>query len=593
MTSSDSSPPRSGSLLEALYRGQVPWDLVASFPQHEPAARRRGDDALARLRQLLTARVDPAEVDESGRLPEGLLDELGDRGFHALMLPRGLGGLDLSLYDAFRVIELAASWSMPVAFSLAISNGFGSGSYLPALPDGPLKDMISARVRAGIVSAGADAEMIGTANRHRTTRAVPTDDGTAYLLTGEKVYIGNGPVADLMDVSATLQGEDGEEQVRLFFVDSRSRGFHVSAHHEFMGLRGAAISALRLEGVRVPAEHLMNDSSDGWRMRPEARTEPAPDLAALATLGRTLVIAPTSLAIAKMCLAWQRDFVRRRFVDGRNLGDYDEIQRVVATTAADVFTIDSVAAWGLLALNRADTLPDLTAAKNLTSLTCWRVVDTTLSLLGAEGYETVRSKARRGVAPLPVERAFRDARALRVAGGVDFMVDKWSAESSLASWYYAGQPRHPGGATPDPLRLADSRLSPRCSGHLSFLTEQTRALADTCARLTRDTPQGELFERQRTIRVIGQIGTELLSMTVVLGRAAALAGSEQAAALDLADISCSASRFRLAGLWPQLGDDNDYASISDPWLNHTDLDFLVHDVLPATAPGTDREGLPR
>jgi alkylation response protein AidB-like acyl-CoA dehydrogenase len=548
---------------------------------------------LGRLHQLLTARVDPVEVDESGRLPDGLLEELRDRGFHALMLPRRLGGLGLSLYDAFRVIEMAARWSMPVAFSLAISNGFGSGSYLSALPDGPLKDMITSRVRAGIVSAGADAEMIGTANRHRTTCAVPTDDGTAYLLTGEKVYIGNGPVADLMDVSATLLGDDGGEQVRLFFVDARSPGVQVSAEHEFMGLRGAAIGALRFDGGRVPAEHLMDDSSDGWRMRPEARTDPAPDLAALAIVGRTLVIAPASLAIARMCLTWQRDFVRRRFVDGRNLGNYDQVQRLVATTAADVFTIDSVAAWGLLALDGADTLPDLTAAKNLTSVTCWRVVDATMSLLGAEGYETARSKARRGVPPLPVERAFRDARALRVAGGVDFMLDKWSAESGLASWYYARQPSGPSGATPDPVRLADFRLSPRCSSHLTFLAGQTRALADACSRLTRDTPQRELFEHQRTTRVIGQIGAELLSMTIVLGRAAALAGNEQPAALDLADISSSASRIRLAGLWPQLDDDNDYASISDAWLNHTDLDFLTDDVVSPTAARTDREGVPR
>lgn len=588
MTSSDSSPTRSRSVLSELYLGHVRWDLLRSFPEQDAADRRRGDEVLARLERLLLTCVDPGDVDDSGRLPGGFLDELRDQGFHTLMVPPSLGGLGLSLYNAYRVVEMAASWSTPVAFSLAISNGFGSGSYLPALPDGPLKDMISRRVTAGIVSAGADAEAAGTANQRRTTVAVRTDDEAAYLLTGEKLYIGNGPIAELMDVSATLVGEDGREEVRLFFVDSRSPGLHVTAWHEFMGLRGAAIGALRLDGVRVPAEHLMGDSSDGWRMRPTARTGRAPDLAELATVGRTLVIAPTSLAIAKMCLAWQRDFVHRRSIDGRNLAEYDEIQRLVATTAADVFTIESVAAWGLLGQDRADTQPDLTAAKNLTSVTCWRVVDATMSLLGAEGYETARSKARRGAAPLPVERAFRDARALRVAGGVDFMVDKWSAESNLASCYYAPQKPSHDGTGPDLTLLDDMRLSPTCAKHLSFVTEQAQAFSRACRRLTRDTPQDLLFERQRTTRVVGQIGNELLSMTIVLARAARLAESGKNAALDLADISCSASRIRLDGLWPQLTDDNDYASTSDAWLNRTDLDFLLDGVLTDAAPTNRR-----
>ncbi|MDT2009340.1 acyl-CoA dehydrogenase [Rhodococcus opacus] len=445
MTSSPSSPRPSRNALEDLFRGRVPWDLLRPFPDQDPTDRAAGDEALGRFDDLLRAWIDPAEVDRSGQLPDGFLEALTAGGFLALMIGPQLGGWGLSLFNAFRVVERAASWCMPVAFTVAVSNGFGSGSYLAALPDGPLKDMIAQRVAAGIVSAGADAEAAGTANARRTTTAVPTADGSAYVLNGEKVFIGNGPVADLLDVSAMVVSDDGSESVRLFFVDTRSPGFSVAARHEFMGLRGATIGALRLDDVRVPAEHLLAESSDGWRMRPGERTtsddaptgDAALDLGELATLGRALVILPSALAVARNCLEWSIDFVGRRSIDGRSLDDYTAIQDVLASTAADVFTIESIAAWGLLGRTRADTQPDLTAAKNLTSLACWRAVDRTMSLLGAEGYETAHSKARRGARPLPVERAFRDARALRVAGGVDFMLDKWTAESALASGYYS------------------------------------------------------------------------------------------------------------------------------------------------------------
>lgn len=588
MSSSPPSQARSRSVLTELYSGRVRWDLLRPFPEPDAADERNADRAVAQLTGLLRALVDPTEVDVSGRLPEGPMKALQDNGFLKLMITEELGGLGLSAHGAFRVIEAAASWSAPVAFSLAITNGFGSGSYLPALPEGPLKDLISARVADGLVSAGADAEAQGTANQTRTTRAIAVEDGAAYRVSGEKVFIGNGPVAGLMDVSATVTRPDGTEAVDLFFVDSASPGFEVAAEHEFMGLRGALIGALRLDNVRVPAEYRLGDPSNSWRMRPdttgpESTVDGLADLGELAVLGRILVIAPNALAIAKLCLLWSREFANRRRIDNRGLGEYDEIQRLIAQTAADVFAIDSIASWALLAHDRADTVPDLTAAKNLTSMTCWRVVDRTMSLLGAEGYETAVSKARRGAVPLPVERSFRDARALRIAGGVDFMLDKWSAESTLST-LYATDVIGPAG-TDD---ISDGALSPRCREHLDFVVESSATLARTCARLIAEHTRAELFEHQHAMTVIGRIGNELFGMSVVLARAAQLATAGTTNALELADISCAGSRLRIGALWPELAaTEPDFAAASDGWLRGNRFDFLIRDIV--TEPATKQE----
>ncbi|MFD5142867.1 acyl-CoA dehydrogenase family protein [Streptomyces sp. NPDC058401] len=569
---------------------------------------------MSALSALLRERVDPEAVERSGKLPGGLMDDLREGGFLQLLAGRDTGGLGLSPYHAFRVIEAAASWCTPVAFSLAITNGFGSGSYLPLLPEGPLKDMIAERSARGIVSAGADAETIGTANHRRATRAVPVDGGAFYEITGEKVFIGNGPVADLMDVSATLRGPDGKDEVRLFFVDSTAPGFRVAARHEFMGLRGAEIGALHLDRVKVPAFHLMDESEDGWRMRPGDRTSPsgerAPgdgagpggrveeqeeeafhpaDFGQLAALGRILVIAPSSLAITKLCLQWSREFVGRRNVDGKGLGEYDEIQRHVAETAAEVFTADTVLTWALNSHLTGDNQPELTAAKNLVSMACWRTVDRTVSLLGAEGYETAASKAGRGAQPLPVERFFRDARALRVAGGVDFMVDRWAAEAALTSCHFTAETLPPAGGDPHTGAGAGAGgdddgfgASPACREHWLFLLGHAKRFARTCTELTYGTTPEALFRRQRTVAVVGRIGGELLSMSLVLARAASLAAGGDPRYLPLADLSCAASRHRLSGLWHQLDEPIDgprYEATAQAWLNGTTLDFLLEDVI--------------
>lgn len=562
---------------------------------------------MAALAALLRDRVDPEAVERSGKLPAGLMDDLREGGFLQLLAEEDAGGLGLSPYHAFRVVETAATWCTPVAFSLAITNGFGSGSYLPLLPEGPLKDMIAERFAQGIVSAGADAEAIGTANQRRATRAVPVDGGAFYEITGEKVFIGNGPVADLMDVSATLRGPDGKDEVRLFFVDSTAPGFRVAARHEFMGLRGAEIGALHLDRVRVPAFHLMDESEDGWRMRPGDRTpasggrvpgtgEPEADegfrpvdFGQLAALGRILVIAPSSLAITKLCLQWSREFVGRRSVDGKGLGEYEEIQRHVAETAAEVFTADTVLTWALNGHLTGDNQPELTAAKNLVSMACWRTVDRTVSLLGAEGYETAASKAGRGAQPLPVERFFRDARALRVAGGVDFMVDRWAAEAALTSCHFTAEALAPAGvdaAARDDAATGEGDdgfgASPACREHWLFLLGHAKRFARTCTELTYGTTPEALFRRQRTVATVGRIGGELLSMSLVLARAASLAADGDPRALPLADLSCAASRHRLSGLWHQLEEPAGgagYAATAGTWLNGTDLDFLLADVI--------------
>ncbi|MBO2447073.1 acyl-CoA/acyl-ACP dehydrogenase [Actinomadura barringtoniae] len=552
--------PRPPSLLDELYAGHVRWDLVRPFPRQSAAERAAGDEAVAAVTDLLRTWIDPEEVDRTGRLPDGFQAALGKAGFLRLMIDPALGGLGLSWANAARVVEATARWSAPVAYTVAITNGFGSGSYLPVLPPGPLRDLIEARVAGGIVSGGADAEPIGTANQHRATTAVPVEDGAAYLITGEKVFIGNAPVADLMDVSATI---DGTGEVRLFFVDLDAPGVEHVMRHEFMGLRGAEIGAIRFDNVRVAAERLLPESEDGWRMRPGEGTSGEADsseadsgeadsgeLAALALSARNLVVTPTTLGIARMCLVWTRDFLGRRVIDGRGLGEYDQIQRLVSATAADVFTIESLLAWSVLGGDQADLRPDLTAVKNLVSRLCWRTVDRTVSLLGAEGYETARSKAARGAVPLPVERAFRDARALRVAGGVDFMLDMWSAKSRPP---LAPETRLPG------LTPHDTALTSRNEMHLAFVAAQSRSLADIRG------------DDQHTLGVAGAIAAELLSMTVVLARSADLPD-----AADLADVSCTASRHRLAELRSRLGDrDRDAAATSDASLHTARFDFLT------------------
>lgn len=548
------------SFTAELIAGRFRWDLMSPWPAADPAEVAAGDGAVAQLREFLADRVDPSIVDKTRQLPDGLVDDLKKHGYYALAVATEHGGHGFSPYTVFRAIEAAAGWSLPVAMTLAIEAAIGVGAYLPVLPDGPLRTEVLARVRAGVVSGTADTEPAGAANQRRYTTATRTADGGAYLLNGEKVHIGNAPIADLLWTTATVRG-DGPEQIRVFLVDPAAPGVEILPAHEFMGLRGFPNGPVRFTDARVPVEHMLVEG-EGYQGRL------TPSLAVLLSVGRLYLICAPSLAIGRGCVQAAREFATRRRIDGRPLGTFTEIQRQLATSLADVFAIESIAEWSLLARDVAGVNPLLeqNLAKNISSLACWRTVERTMSLLAAEGFETAGSKAVRGVPATALERLFRDARGLRISGGVDFQLDNWFSQMIVFAEHHAAGPVG-GGAHPDP---DPGDLPARNADHLQAVAAGARSFAATCRRLADQyTDPAELATAEHLHVALGGICAELVAMSATLARAAHLAGRGDRMAHQLADIFCVAARDRLAASWRRLtpGTEPAYAAVSDGWLS--------------------------
>ncbi|MBL1103939.1 acyl-CoA dehydrogenase family protein [Streptomyces sp. 5-8] len=529
------------SVLQEMSRGGFPWDRLRSFPRQSEADRRAGDEAVRAMTRVLDTHV-PDGLDGRSELPGGLLDALHEAGFLAMLLPREDGGLALSDYNGFRVLETAAERAPAISMLLSAHNALGPIAFLPAVPDGELRELLAKHVAAGTVGALASTEPEGAGNTGRSTVARPTADGSGYLLTGEKMFITNGAAAGLVAVTATVEGGGDGDQVGLFFVELPAEGFEVVAHHAFMGLHATPISHLRLTEVFVPAGHTLPAQAE-WR-----RASPYAEIHALA---RVYVTSAPSMALARRCLEWSRSFVAERAVDGRELASYEAIRQLLAESVADVYAMDSAVRWAMLHTDATALNWERDALKNLTSMTAWRVVDRTVSLLGARGYETADSKAARGLAPHPVEQAQREIRGMRVAGGVDFNLDRYLAARMLAGYYRDGGQVLPGtdGA------LDAGALSPGNRAHLEAVREDVGRLARICRELTGAQPAAELLERQQTLIAVNRIATELFTMAVVLARAAQADEQHEPNAQDLAAVVCDGARARLAPLWEQVAEE--------------------------------------
>lgn len=552
-----------------LFAGSLRWDRMAPFPRQAADERANGDRVVEAVQSLLRAIVDPDAVEETGHLPEALVPRLRAANLLNLGLDAESGGRGLSYFDVFRAVQAAMSWSLPAGYVIAVHNGIGAGAVLVTVPEGKTKERVRAALRAGAVSGWADTEVTGAGNRMPATEATPVEGG-GYAVSGEKLFTVNGSLANLLNVSATLR-RDGADASHVLFVDTNAPGFRVTHVHELMGLRGLPIAAMTFDGVRVPAEALLAGDEGHWR--DSALLEP------LSALGRMYIVVAASLATAKSCLGWSREFLRRRRVDGRPLLELEAVQRLATANAADVFAMDSVARFCLVGIGE-DQLAlrwfEQVAAKNLASMLCANVVDRTMSLFAAEGYETARSKRRRGGAPpFPVERAYRDARAFRIAGGVEFLIDFAAARTALLAVHDTGAPPTDG-PEPDVDALAPA-LSPSNRAHLRAVADGARRLGRAGRALRARFPDAERLEvHQHALIVLNRIAGDLFAMAATLGRAADPTPDEPNAG-DLADVFCDAAALRIEAAFRELErpDGPDHRRIARAWLDADAADFLL------------------
>ncbi|MFJ1767924.1 acyl-CoA dehydrogenase family protein [Amycolatopsis sp. NPDC088138] len=552
--------PAVPTILDCLRSGRLRQDVFSAFPVESAQEHRDGDAIAADVLAHVRSHVDPDELDRTRELPVGLLTGLRDRGYLKLANGSDLGGRALSRYQTFRAVESAASWSVPVGQVLGIANGVGVAALLPAVPAGPLLDYLRDRVRDGVFSGFGQTEPDGHNNRRPGLTATPVDDGSAYVLSGEKLFIGHGTIADLLGVSATIT-DDGPPRVCVCFVDASDPGFSVSSSVEFMGSHGLPNASLRFDGVRVPAEHVLVHE-DGSRMPPL--------IAMSALVGRLYFTAAPALALTKSCAGWSREFVARRRIDGLALGAYDEIQRMVTATAAEAYAMESVARWSLEGDELTDRWFDRFLAKNICVTAAWRAVDRTMSLLGGEGFETVVSKRRRGAPEIPMERIFRDARGLRIAGNIDFQLDNQAARLLLTELYTELDPAtldtHIRLSSPEASDISDRETgSAGSGGHKDKLARELRRFHRFCYDLVRGHPEPDrLLAREHLLILLARLAAELFTVFVSLARTATLSGDERDLGRRLTDVYCAEAWHRVADLWHRVtaGDEPGYAELS-------------------------------
>jgi hypothetical protein len=543
------------SIVGQMFMGRLPAELLFPFPDQSPADRAAGDAILARVANFLAGQVDADHIDATGEIPAEVIDGLRQLGLFGIKIATEYGGLGLSQINYNRIMQLVSSHCASTAVLLSAHQSIGVPQPLKLCGTPEQKARYLPRLAAGAISAFALTEPgVGSDPSRMATLATPTEDGSAWLLNGEKLWISNGPVAELLIVMARTNPPDAERpEITAFIVETDSPGFSVAHRCDFMGLKGLQNGLLRFDNVRVPAENIVDGRGRGLSL-------------ALRTLNTGRLTLPAACGGAmKQALAMATVWAKERQQWGAPIGEHEAVAAKLAGIAADLYAVESLT-WLTSALaDRAeiDIRLEAAMAKLFCTEALWRSADAALQIRGGRGYETAPSLGGRGEAPMPMERLLRDARInliiegtseimrlfiarealdphLRIAGAsaTSTRVDYLAAGKFYATWY-------PRLFLPNFRLDAQVRLPEALRSHLHDLEQDTRRLGRDLFHMIVRHRQG-LQRRQLVLGRLVDCGAELFAIGAVLARASSPAAPAESVAL--AELFCRQARRRVQAL---------------------------------------------
>jgi alkylation response protein AidB-like acyl-CoA dehydrogenase len=562
------------SFVRELFLGHLRLDLIHPPPVQDPEERVRAAEFHRKLLAFAKT-IDGEAIEREARVPDEVVEGLRQLGAFGIKIPQEYGGLGLSQRSYNTAIAIVGSAASALGVLLSAHQSIGLPQPLKMFGTPEQKKKYLPRLAKGAISAFALTEPdVGSDPARMAMTADPTDDGTAYILNGEKLWCTNGPIAEVLVVMARTPPKPGSTRrgITAFIVEASSEGVETTHRLDFMGLKGIENGTMRFTNVRVPKENILWGEGRGLKL-------------ALTTLntGR-LTIPATTAASAKWCVKVAREWAAEREQWGAAVGKHDAVAQMLGRMAATTFAMEAVndIAAGLADDGNSDIRLEAAMAKMYNSEGAWRVVDDCMQIRGGRGYETAASLASRGEKPIPLERLMRDLRINLIFEGsseimrlfiareaVDphlqragAMIDPKAATGAKLKGL-AGLSLHMAGWVPG-LLIGKGRVPGtyrefgRLSPHLRFVERASRKLGRTLfTAMARFGPK--LEKRQSVLFRMVDIGAELFAMSCVcvyahhmVRRDGSNRGPER-----LADLYCRQSRHRVKQLFRDVFNSND------------------------------------
>ncbi|PWB59249.1 MAG: acyl-CoA dehydrogenase [Bradyrhizobiaceae bacterium] len=354
------------------------------------------------------------KMDDEEWWPPEAMPALAGMGFLGVTVAPEHGGAGSDFFTSGLITQGIARWNPAIALSyvahenLCVNNIARNASeevrkrYLPRLCDG------SAVGALGLTEPGAGSDALGSMST--TARR----EGDHYVLNGRKLYITNGPVADVILVYAKTDKAKGPKGISAFVVEKGYPGFQVAQKLDKMGFRGSTTAELVFEDCRVPAGNRVGAENKGVSVVMSGL-----DL-------ERAIVSMVNLGMAERAFTLALDYARTRQQFGRRIGEFQLVQAKLADMYTTIETMRTFCYRTLAEANDLEVggggrgdIHKLTAACILYAAEgCTRVITDAVQIFGGAGYmrETEINRLYRGTKLLEIGAGTTEIRKLIIGG---------------------------------------------------------------------------------------------------------------------------------------------------------------------------------
>jgi long-chain-acyl-CoA dehydrogenase len=348
------------------------------------------------VRRFMEREVVPhhAQWEKDGIVPRELWLKAGAEGLLCCTVPEAYGGLGLDYL--FDVVVFEELWRVGASGPGFLIHADLVATYILSFGTEEQKQKWLPKMVRGeaIGSLGMTEPHAGSDLKAIRTRA--TRDGDDFVINGQKVFISNGQLCDILVLATKTDGTAGAKGITLFLVEGDRPGFRRGRNLEKLGMHAQDTSELFFDNVRVPATNILGSEGRGFA---HMMTKLAQE---------RLAQAVRSALVTETIIEWTVDYTSQREAFGKTIADFQNTQFKLAelqteATVARVFTDKCI---DLFMQSKLDPVEAAMAKMFTANLHC-KAADECLQLFGGWGY----------MWEFPIARAYADARVIKIAGG--------------------------------------------------------------------------------------------------------------------------------------------------------------------------------
>lgn len=348
------------------------------------------------VRKFIDREITPyhEQWEKDGQVSREVWEKAGEAGLLCPNVSENYGGLGADfMYNVVITEEMARAGATGPGFAIhsdmaaTYIDSFGSEEqkqhWLPKMISG---ECIGA---LGLTEPGAGSDL-------KAIRTSAILDGDDYVINGQKVYISNGQLCNIVVLACKTDPAAGAKGMSFILVEADREGFERGRNLEKIGLKAQDTSELFFNDVRVPKSNLLGQEGGAFKMAMHKLAQ------------ERITIAIAALAVVEAAIEWTIDYTKDRNAFGQRICDFQNTRFKMADLSAEATAL-RVFVDHCIAQHMEGKLDGITAAKAkmlCTELQC-KTVDECLQFFGGYGY----------MLEYPIARAYIDARVRRIAGG--------------------------------------------------------------------------------------------------------------------------------------------------------------------------------